>query len=85
MQASGGRSHNTGPRGDAAPLPIVSVVERDSITHERIHIVEDEKIIAMEIAEHLQSHGYQPLGQTQGFVFFLFVIFNLTGQPILHD
>jgi diguanylate cyclase (GGDEF)-like protein/PAS domain S-box-containing protein len=32
------------------------------MAHERILIVEDEKITAMEIAEHLQSHGYQPLG-----------------------
>jgi diguanylate cyclase (GGDEF)-like protein/PAS domain S-box-containing protein len=32
------------------------------MAHERILIVEDEKITALEIAEHLQSHGYQPLG-----------------------
>lgn len=32
------------------------------MAHERILIVEDEKITAMEIAEHLQGHGYQPLG-----------------------
>src|ERR1700690_4387294 len=32
------------------------------MNHERILIVEDEKITAMEIAEHLRSHGYQPLG-----------------------
>jgi CheY-like chemotaxis protein len=32
------------------------------MTHARILIVEDEKITAMEMSEHLQSHGYQPLG-----------------------
>jgi PAS domain S-box-containing protein len=32
------------------------------MTHERILIVEDEKITAAEIYEHLQQFGYQPLG-----------------------
>ena len=32
------------------------------MTHKRILIVEDEKITAMEMAEHLEQLGYQPLG-----------------------
>jgi PAS domain S-box-containing protein len=32
------------------------------MTRKRILIVEDEKITAMEMSEHLRQHGYQPLG-----------------------
>ena len=39
-----------------------SSIEEDAMAHERILVVEDEKITALEIAEHLRRLGYQPLG-----------------------